>query len=296
MRLNMNYAKMVITNQAESETGKLSNTVSYLKEVTDKMFTCNINVKSINHRGYCVTAPENTLPAYKLSRQKGFYYVECDIAFTKDDIPVLLHDATINRTARDREGNKLKDTIRINDITYAEALNYDFGIWKDESYADTVIPTFYEFILLCKNLGMHPYIEMKKSKAYTETHISSLVSMVNSFGMLKNVTWISFNADYLHCIKGCDSNARLGYVVKELTQDVISKALSLKNNYNEVFISSDFITLNNTLIELCIKHYIPLEVWTVNNTSDLLTLNSYINGITSDSLNAGSVLYHSLIS
>ena len=56
-------------------------------------------VKGINHRGYATVAPENTLPAYQLSAKKGFRYVETDVLFTSDNVPVLLHDITIDRTS-----------------------------------------------------------------------------------------------------------------------------------------------------------------------------------------------------
>ena len=58
----------------------------------------NPNIKSINHRGY-IDGPENTLSAYKLSAKNGFKYVECDVSFTKDNVGVLLHDNTIDRTS-----------------------------------------------------------------------------------------------------------------------------------------------------------------------------------------------------
>lgn len=42
----------------------------------------DLNVKAINHRGYSAESPENTIPAYIMSKQKGFTYVECDVSFT----------------------------------------------------------------------------------------------------------------------------------------------------------------------------------------------------------------------
>ncbi|MBO5711468.1 MAG: glycerophosphodiester phosphodiesterase, partial [Acholeplasmatales bacterium] len=44
------------------------------------------HVKAIAHRGYSADAPENTLVAYRLAKEKGFSYVECDISFTKDGV------------------------------------------------------------------------------------------------------------------------------------------------------------------------------------------------------------------
>ena len=100
-------------------------------------------VKSVNHRGYG-DAPENTLPAFIMSCKKGFEYVECDVALTSDGIPVLLHDDTINRTARNADGSQLSEDVNIKDITYAQAVSYDYGLWKSTEYAGTQIPTFAE--------------------------------------------------------------------------------------------------------------------------------------------------------
>ena len=97
-------------------------------------------VKAVAHRGYSSTAPENTLPAYKLAKQNGFNYVECDVSMTSDGVPMLLHDATINRTSN--------GSGTLSQMTYAEVREYDFGSWKSSAYAGTVIPTFEEFIAL----------------------------------------------------------------------------------------------------------------------------------------------------
>ena len=91
------------------------------------------SVKGVNHRGYSTVAPENTLPAYVLSRKMGFQYAECDVSFTSDGVPVLLHDSTIDRTS-DGSGS-------IGSLTLEEVRQYDFGSWKGEQYAGTKIPT-----------------------------------------------------------------------------------------------------------------------------------------------------------
>ena len=51
----------------------------------------NTSFRSVNHKGYNTKAPENTLPAFERSAEMGYRYVETDISFTKDGVPVLLH-------------------------------------------------------------------------------------------------------------------------------------------------------------------------------------------------------------
>lgn len=236
-------------------------------------------VRGINHRGY-YTAPENTLPAYILSKQQGFNFVEADVSFTSDGVAVLLHDSTIDRTS--------DGTGSISAMTYEEASQYDFGSWMSPTYAGTKIPTFEEFILLCRNLGLHPYIELKSNGAYTEAQIRSLVDVVEAHGMKGKVTYISFDAAYLQYVKVYDTEARLGYLVSSVTSGTITTAKALRTGANEVFLdSSDY---DDEAVQLCIEADIPLEIWTVNSAATIESMNPYISGVASDTLIAGRVL------
>lgn len=241
------------------------------------------NVLAINHRGYCTVAPENTIPAYILSKEKGYNYVECDVSFTKDGVAVLLHNSTIDATSN--------GTGSISEMTYAEVLQYDFGSWKSSAYAGTKIPTFKEFITLCKNIGLHPYIELKVNGAYTEEQIASVVDIVKSVGMDGKVTYISFNFTYLEYVKNADSRARLGYLVYNFDNDWVSQVKSLRTGNNEVFFDQAYGNVTESTLALCIENNIPLEIWTVNSESVITGMNPYITGVTSDNLIAGKVLY-----
>lgn len=237
-------------------------------------------VKSINHRGYNIEAPENTLSAFKLSKTKGFKYVECDVAFTSDNVGVILHDNTIDRTSN--------GTGAINSKTLAQVKALDFGSWFSSDYAGEKIPTFEEFIALCRNIGLYPYIELK---AGSETEIKSLVDMVKRYGMIRNVTWISFDSNILGYVNKYDAKARIGFICNTLSETNVNTAVSLKTDTNEVFIDAGSSSVTAETAELCISNDLPLEVWTVNIESAVLSLDPYVTGVTSDSVNASRVLY-----
>ena len=250
----------------------------------------NATVKGINHRGFNGTAPENTIPAYKLSKTKGFYYVETDVSFTSDGVAVLLHDASINRTARNADGTALSETVNISNITYEQALEYDFGIWKSSAYAGTKIPTLDEFLALCKNIILHPYIELKSNGNYTQAQVESIVDAVEAHGLKGKVTYISFSSAYLGYIKNYDSSARLGYVQSGTgTANMITTASGLQTSDNEVFL--DTYDKSDTWAEKCRAAGIPLEIWTIDSAATIKAMNPYISGVTSNSLIAGKVLY-----
>lgn len=242
-------------------------------------------MKSIAHRGYSFMAPENTLPAYELAAKMGFKYVECDIVFTKDGVPVLIHDDTIDRTSN--------GSGEVVNMTLEDLRKYDYGFWMGLDYLGTKIPTFEEFIILCKELNLHPYIEIKWTNTFnlTSEQARVLTDIVNKNGMQGKISFISFSSDALAKIAACDSTARLGWVYSnEINASVINTANSLKTAHNEVFIDAYYSRATQTAADLCNQASIPLEVWTVDSLTVMNALNPYVSGISSNWILAGAYL------
>lgn len=239
-------------------------------------------VNSIAHRGYSAEAPENTLAAYRLAKEKGFSYVECDISFTKDGTPVLLHDSSIDRTSNGQG--------ELSDLTYDEIKGFDFGGWFSSDYAGEKIPKFSEFIDLCVELELHPYLELKSNGDYTEDQIAKLVELVEYKGLKGKVTWISFEYSYLAYIKVVDPSARLGYVTKGIDENIIENTKNLMTGTNEVFIDAQVNKFGYKELKLAEEAGVAVEVWTVNYIFLMRKLSSYISGVTSDKLIAEDIM------
>lgn len=108
------------------------------------------------HLGFYGLAPENTMPAFALAAQCGFASCICVPKLTKDGVLVCLHDELINRTARDADGKRPAEDIRVDSLSYEELLAFDFGLWKNEIYRGTRIPRVEDFFALCAKTGMRP--------------------------------------------------------------------------------------------------------------------------------------------
>ena len=257
---------------------------SGLQENEVKLNDFDATVRSINHRGYSVGAPENTLPAFVMSKKMGFKYVEADVTFTKDGVAVMIHDDTIDRTSN--------GSGKVSSLNYADLLKYDFGGWMGEEFINTPIPTFSEFIKLCRKIGLHPYIELKHTGTYTEEQVKSLVNEVILCGMRGKVTWISYNNTYLTYIKDADNTSRIGLLHQYAVDDAaISKAVALRTDINEVFLALKSTQVNDSAVQKCIAAELPLETWTVDDETSMLNLPPYVTGIISNNLNGGRVLY-----
>lgn len=229
----------------------------------------------ICHRGYKKLAPENSILAFKIAKQKGYNLVETDIKFTKDGVPVLLHDFTINRVARNMDGTEIVEPIYIFDISYEELLKYDFGLYKSQEFKGTKIVTLTEFLQLCKELDLRAYLHLFTG---TESQNRELYSLVDQFGMKDKVTWFSYITTLLDYIKEIDNTARLELITDSVTPEVIDKAQALGEYGNPVAIDSASYTKEE--LELCKKANIPLEVYLFKSIEKVNSLDSYISGVT----------------
>lgn len=265
---------------------------SILGNVRNDLFVLQgANVISVAHRGLSQTYPENTLVAYKAAKTAGFFVAETDVDWTSDNVPVLLHDSTINRTARNADGTELSSTVSIRSITYEQALEYDFGVWKGEQFAGTEIPTFDQFIRLCRDVGINPFIELKYNQQTME-QTALLVQKVINHGMINRVSWISNFKDLLLQVLSIHQGANVQLVASQMTTDKWNAVSEIKSKYPAVNLTlcCGYDDLSSEDIATIKGLNIPLNVWTLDNTNTIKNLDPYISSVTSNSLIAANVL------
>ncbi len=255
---------------AKNRTGELQ--VGSYSFSIKKQNNVQRNIKGIAHRGKSSVAPENTIPAFELAAQDGFSYIETDVAYTSDGVPVCLHDSTIDRTSN--------GTGAIASMTLAEVKTYDFGSWKDSSYAGTTIPTWEECLDTCKQLGVGLYCDIKPNRGITETRLNSLIDLAEEKGV--DISWFASDLTLINLLKAYRATARIGYAVSSVTQSQISTLLSL-NMVNAFIMSSSW---TDTSIELCRANNIPLEVFVLDTEQEILALDPYITGVLSNAISA----------
>jgi glycerophosphoryl diester phosphodiesterase len=78
------------------------------------------NSKVYAHRGYSEKYPENTIMAVQKAFESGAHGVECDLQKSRDGFYVIIHDGTVDRTAKNRKGE-------VDEMTLAELKTCDMG-------------------------------------------------------------------------------------------------------------------------------------------------------------------------
>ena len=74
----------------------------------------------IAHRGNALEFPENTLPAFESALQLGARNVELDVQLSRDRVPFVLHDATLDRTCGSGGAVWERDAAELRGIEAAE--------------------------------------------------------------------------------------------------------------------------------------------------------------------------------
>ena len=99
----------------------------------------------VAHRGNSIHYPENTLAAMRSAFDLGADAVELDIRLSRDGVPVVFHDDTLERTTNGKGP--------VDKLTVAELKRLDAGKWMDDRFAGTRIPTLEEALRETRGRG-----------------------------------------------------------------------------------------------------------------------------------------------
>ena len=106
------------------------------------------------HRGAGKLAPENTLAAIRRGHALGFRAIEIDARLSSDDVPVVIHDRTLERTTNGQGA--------VAETTAAAIARLDAGGWFGPEYRGEPVPTLAEAIALCRAQGIWINLEIKR--------------------------------------------------------------------------------------------------------------------------------------
>jgi glycerophosphoryl diester phosphodiesterase len=182
----------------------------------------------IGHRGYSAFAPENTLPSFRLALAAGVDLVELDYYHSRDGVPVVIHDSTLDRTtdATNRwGGKKLPVTAR----TAAELATLDAGAWFSAGTAGARLPTLSEALDVIQVEGV-TLIERKGGDA------AACLQLLRDKKLVNHVIVQSFDWKFLRAFHELESAQILG-ALGPPSQDAQGRKL----RPDERFLNADWI-------------------------------------------------------
>jgi len=114
----------------------------------------------IAHRGGGAAAPENTLAAIRTGAAAGFRMVEFDVMLSRDGVPLLIHDETLERTT---DGAGL-----VCEHDFAALQRLDAGSWHGPAFAGERLPALEQALDLLLALDLDANIEIKPARGFEQ--------------------------------------------------------------------------------------------------------------------------------
>jgi len=170
-------SKCVHNNFAEGIRSKFTTNNLLVRTLKDDPFVI------IGHRGMPTSCPENTIVSQVVARRAGTNWIEDDTQPSKDNVPFVLHDSTVDRTTNG------KGAIR--DLTYDQLKALDAGSWFHPIFTGTRLPTLAEQLEDLQVNGGNLLLEIKGSHSYGE--VKDIIDLIKKYNMTKRVLVQSFD-------------------------------------------------------------------------------------------------------
>jgi glycerophosphoryl diester phosphodiesterase len=162
----------------------------------------NGRIVLVNHRGLSPGYPENTLAAFRNSIAMGVDVIELDLRGTRDRIPVIMHDKTVDRTTNG-EG-------KVDGLTLSEIKKLDAGSHVGKRFPHERVPTYQETLELVSGTGVKLLLDIKLGGSL-DYH--SVVRLTERYNAVLNVIIGARTVEDVRLFRSLNPNIRiLGFV------------------------------------------------------------------------------------
>ena len=214
--------------------------------------------KLIGHRGVKNLSPENTLNSIELAHKLGLKWVEIDVKVSKDLIPILLHDDTLERTT---DGKGLPTDFNLDDLKRLDA-----GIHFYNYSTNICIPTLKQVLSVCENNKLGLNIELKPNLGFEKKNVQSIANLLNKFNFTNQYYFSSFDWHSVILMKTFLPNAYYGLLIDEFDKDIsLNNVLDICKKYKFTCCGFNKNIINSDIINEIKKHNLITTLYSKKN-------------------------------
>ena len=236
------------------------------------------NVGTSNRLGYYIgrkgSAPEQSIAAYDEAYKAGNRIMVIDLLFTKDNVPVCLHDNEV-KYARMKDGSEPSKRPVVSALTLKQLGQYDFGIKWGQKYKGTPVLTLEQ---MAKWIKSHPdtevYIEVKgttmnAAQIKAATTILDKYKITDRSSMIFSVSKTTdTRAQRVH---KASPKLRIGITTASVGTVALQQLSQAKGADNEVFLWCWKTTaMNASIVNKLRSMDVQFECGTMDTLSDVL--------------------------
>ena len=238
------------------------------------------------HRGGGSLAPENTLAAIRLGQSLGFRAHEFDVKLSKDNVAMLLHDATLERTTTGKG--------RAADFLWEALRALDAGGWHSAEFRGEPLASFEDTAKLLIAGGTMANIEIKPTPGL-ERETGERVALLTR-ELWKNAPappiFSSFSFEALMAAKAAAPEIRRGW----LTEEFVTADWQRLKELDAVSMHTSYKTLPLQRIKEVQARGYKVLLYTVNEVALAeKLLDAGVDGIFTDNLREFAAKFPQLI-
>ena len=228
--------------------------------------------KLIGHRGVKNLKPENTLESITAAFDLGLECVEIDVKISKDNIPILFHDDTLDRTT---DGTGL-----VCDFTFDQINQLDAGYFFYNSQTNIKVPKLSAVLDLIKKKQKCLNIELKPNKNYEEINVKKILQEIDKISY-DRIYFSSFDLESCVILKECAPYLQCGFLNDDFTQFNIDETIDICKKFNFFSCGINLNFFSNFIVNKFVENEIQVTVYADNNISELQAQNLWSNKVTS---------------
>lgn len=229
------------------------------------------DVTAIAHRGASGVLPENTRHSFVKALDLGAQAIELDVQLTRDEVPVIIHDETLDRTTN--------GSGRVCDTDFTTIAELDAGSWFGASFQGVEVPTLEEVLRLIGGRALIN-IELKPDAERVHTLVKHVVTTVARLDCFDHVVFSSFERAALKRIRNLAPGARLGVLCGA---DDVEDAISFARMVRASNLHPHVRAVDSGLIETAHACGWRVWTWTANEPGEIALLAAMgVDGIFTD--------------
>ena len=228
--------------------------------------------KLIGHRGVKDLKPENTLQSISKAFDLGLKCVEVDVKISKDKIPLLLHDDTLNRTTN---GSGL-----VCDYNFDEISQLDAGYYFYKSKTDIKVPSLSSVLDLVKTNQKYLNIELKPNKNYEVLNVEKVLEEIKKTSYEK-IYFSSFDLSSCVSLKEKSPDSLCGFLNDDFNKINIKDTIDICKKYNLFSCGINLNFFSNSIADEFKENNIQITVYADKNISAAEAENLWRNKVTS---------------
>ena len=228
--------------------------------------------KLIGHRGVKNLKPENTLESITKAFDLGLECVEIDVKVSKDNIPLLLHDDTLDRTTN---GSGL-----VYDFTFDQINQLDAGYFFYNLKTDIKVPNLSSVLDLIKRNQKYLNIELKPNKNFEKLNVENTLQAINKISYDK-IYFSSFDLSSCITLKETAPHFKCGFLNHDFTKFNINETIDICKKYNFFSCGINLNLFSNSVVNQFVENEIQVTVYADNNISKVEAHNLWNNNVTS---------------